>query len=164
MITKKGQATEYVAVAIALTVFIMVAVLGLLIYQDFTGQYDMSSEQASVWSKVGDIFESLNNITLFVMGGLIIGVTLNGYRLRTNKVYFVINFVLGGIVLLVIPVLSNALTEFMTTDALSSTNPGVNFPVMVWIRDNLPSITIVGLGILLLAMYMSDSNSGGIRV
>lgn len=148
---RQGQASDIVSTIVFLVGFTIVVVVGLKVYQDFNNKYDMGPDAQSTFDDAIKIFNSWDAAGVFIIGGLVVSLVISAVFVKTHPVFMVVNIVLLGVSLLVVPMLSNMLTEVMDSDNLNEAS--VNFPILAYARDNYPTIAVVAGMIFFVALY-----------
>jgi positive regulator of sigma E activity len=151
-VDKKGQSLEIISTIIYLIVFSLCAIIGLLILQNFNNAYDKGTEAQSTLDDVVLVFDSLDAAGIFIIAGLFLTLIVLAFFTNTHPVFLIINIVMLVLSFLVVPQLSNVMTDIMESESLSST--ASNFTILAAIRDIYPTIGVVAAMIFFIALYV----------
>lgn len=157
--SSKGTIFDLMTLVIALFVAAIAIIMSVKMYDAFVGMYEPKSEAATNIIAKGTIAtRRFDAAFLIYTVGLGLAVIIGGFVIYTHPIFLPISLMILGILLLVFPQISNAFESFINNSSVASI--GDEFPIMIRIMRNLPTI-MTGIGFLvLIAMYIKPR--GGI--
>lgn len=153
-----AQVADIVTILVILVIVIISSVVGYVVLQKYnsatTNIWSNQNVSADTISKGGESFGVLDKAMLILVGGLFAGLVLSAFYVQTHPAFFIM-FLLGFmIVILVVPQLSNLLTDFENDSAITSeVNVTENLPFTSHISAELPTILAVGGIIFIIALF-----------
>jgi len=153
--SKKGQAENYIAVAIFLLIFGFISVLATFMWIQFIDAYTTAGYYEGQMEETGNKFlntlKLYDTITVLLMITLLIGVGLTSYKLRTSPAFFIITLITAAITGFV-SFFFNFIFIELTGDALFTATL-VFFPKTILICTNLHWVTLAAIVIGSITLY-----------
>ncbi len=153
--SKKGQAENYIAVAIFLLIFGFVSVLATFMWLQFIDAYTAAGEYTGQIESTGNAFlatlKMYDTIIVLVMIVLLIGVGLTSYRLRTSPAFFIITLITAAITGFVSFFFNFIFIQLVSDDLFTATL--IFFPKTILINTNLHWITLAAIVIGSITLY-----------
>ena len=160
--SKKGQAENYIAVAIFLMIFGFISILATFMWLEFIDAYTAAGYYDGQIEETGDKFlatlKLYDTIMVLVMVVLLIGVGLTSYRLRTSPAFFIITLITAAITGFV-SFFFNFIFIELTGDALFAATL-VFFPKTLLICTNLHWVTLAAIVIGSITLYAKKDSEG----
>jgi len=143
-----------------ITLFLFTLTIVCVVILDFMQDLDdiitMDSTQTDYYNDVLNAIVAVDNAIPIFLAGVSVALMYAAHRLKTVRAYAIIGLFLLGIMAYVLPVLSNTLTEFMDDSGFSVAS--LSFPILTWVRDNLPLVGVIIGGLVLVALYMKGGD------
>ncbi len=153
--SKKGQAENYIAVAIFLLIFGFISVLATFMWIQFIDAFDEAGYYEDQMEETGNKFlntlKLYDTIIVFMMIVLLIGVGLTSYKLRTSPAFFIITLITAAITGFVSFFFNFIFIELVSDDLFATTL--VFFPKTILICTNLHWITLAAIVIGSITLY-----------
>ena len=120
----------------------------------------MNTDQTNAFSSALTAVGNFDYFQIIILGGMIISLIVSSFYIKSHPAFFWINLILLLAGFVVVPVMSNVLTEVMDADDFAT--PSASFPITAYLRDNWPSIVAIMGFIFLVSLYGKRFfNSGG---
>lgn len=153
--SKKGQAENYIAVAIFLLIFGFISVLATFMWLQFIDAYTDAGYYTGQMEETGNKFlatlKLYDTIIVLIMVVLLIGIGLTSYRLRTSPAFFIITLITASITAFVSFFFNFIFIELISDDLFAATL--VFFPKTMLINTNLHWITLAAIVIGSITLY-----------
>lgn len=95
----------------------------------------------------------------FLLIGLGSATVISAFFIKSHPIFFAISIVMFMVVLAISPVMSNVFMTFATnSEIVTYAN---QFPIMIHILANLPTITLVFGALIIVALYAAKNMTGG---
>ena len=161
--SKKGQAENYIAVAIFLLIFGFISILATFMWMEFIDAFTEAGYYENEIQETGDKFlatlKLYDSIMVFIMIVLLIGVGLTSYQLRTSPAFFIITLITAALTGFVSFFFNFIFIELVSDDLFAATL--VFFPKTMIINTNLHWITLAVIVIGSITLY-AKKDSGEI--
>ncbi len=161
--SKKGQAENYIAVAIFLLIFGFISILATFMWMEFIDAFTEAGYYENEIQETGDKFlatlKLYDSIMVFIMIVLLIGVGLTSYQLRTSPAFFIITLITAALTGFVSFFFNFIFIELVSDDLFAATL--VFFPKTMIINTNLHWITLAAIVIGSITLY-AKKDSGEI--
>ncbi len=153
--SKKGQAANYIAVAIFLLIFGFISILATFMWMEFIDAFTTAGYYTGQMEETGNKFlatlKMYDTIIVFMMIVLLIGVGLTSYKLRTSPAFFIITLITAALTGFV-SFFFNFIFIELTSDALFAATL-VFFPKTMIICTNLHWVTLGAIIIGSITLY-----------
>lgn len=155
---RKGTVMDVLTIAISLFLSAIGIFIAATIFDAFDAQYDPKGETAIHVLARGAVATRRFNagFVIYTVGAIIAAVIL-AFMIPAHPIMFPISLMLLGLLLLVIPQLSNAFESFITNSTMASI--GNEFSLIVFIMRNLPTI-LTGAGFLIMLAMFAKPRGG----
>ena len=163
--SKKGQAENYIAVAIFLLIFGVISILATFMWIQYidawtdAGYYEGQIEETG--NKFLSTLKLYDTIIVFIMVVLLIGVGLTSYQLRTSPAFFIITLITSAITGFVSFFFNFIFIELVSDDLFAATL--VFFPKTIIICTNLHWITLAAIVIGSITLYAKKDSGGTVN-
>lgn len=157
--SRKGNVGDIALIIVVMFSFALIVIIGKNVFVDLNeGMQDagfMSNRSVSILDNFESNYTTIfDGIFLFVFVGLIVGVAISAFMIKSHPAFFFVTIILLAFFIIIAAIFSNVYEDISTNEAF--VDQSADFTVINHIMGNLPVWITIGGALVLLALYIKS--------
>ena len=160
----RGQVAELYIPFVIIFVLLFGVIISFVVLDKFNDAVatEFDTDAKDIITKGSNAWSLFDYGSIILVGGILIGLVISGFYIRTNPVFFFAFLTAFIAVMLVSPVLSNVMDQVKDDDIVTDvTNVTADFPILDYVTDNFPLFMGIGGFLFILALFAKPFLFGG---